>query len=109
MSIRCKDIVTVNVSLPAMPPYRPEYIVLRNKTLRQIRRVARQNLGVWIYPFCTGKVKDVPNYSGFQRRGKPEDSYILQPLYVGNLKPVDDAIREILTHAFGPNAIERRP
>lgn len=107
--IQLSKIVHIDAKAEPPKPPVPEFIVLRNKTLRQIRRVARENPGVWIYPFCTGKVKAVPNYCGFQRRGKPEDSHILRPFYVGNLRPVEDAIKGIVLHAFGPDAIERKP
>lgn len=108
MSIRCEKIVTVDVRIPPMPAYRAEYIVLRDCGIREVRRVARNNPGVFVFPFYTGAPEAVPSFSGFFFWGS-RYMYVVAPYYVGNLSPMEAAISEIIERCLGGDAVEMKP
>ena len=95
--------VTINASIPPMPKYITKYIVLRDKTCREVLGVARRNPGVFIAVFATKSVKECPDYNYLRRVAKHDPRYadVMQPLYVGNLKPVESTIEQIVASWFG--------
>ncbi len=108
--IPCTKIVNVNVTVRPEPFTWPvEYIILRDKTRKEVLAVARQNPRVFVFPFATGKVEDVPDYRWLKRTGDESRSYIVMPMYVGNLTPVEDAIQTIVKGSLGMDATERKP
>lgn len=107
--IPCTKIVHVNVTvLPEPYTWPVEYIILRDKTRKEVLAVARNNPRVFIFPFATGKVEDVPDYRWLKRSGDESRSYIVMPIYVGNLTPTEDAIQQIVKVSLGDNATERK-
>ena len=41
------------MNVAASEPYRPKYIVLRNKDRKEILACAKRNQGIWVLPFIT--------------------------------------------------------
>lgn len=104
--IEITRIVTVKAVLPAYQPYRAKYIILRDASRREVLDVARKHPGVFIFPFATGEPQDCPDYRWLKRTGDSSRDYIAMPLYIGNLRPIEQAISETIRVAIGPNAIE---
>lgn len=87
-------IVVVNATwVTSMPKLK--YAVVLNKTRKELLVAARANPDVFIVPFVTGPVKYVPDYRWLVRTGDARRSHILQPIYVGNLRPWREAVRQI--------------
>ena len=86
--------------------YVPRYMALRDKIRREVLAAARANPGVFVFPFATGRPEDAPDYRWLARRGQGWRDHIVRPIYVGNLRPVDQAISQIITLTLGSDAEE---
>jgi len=94
-------IVTVNVSLA--PRYKQKYAVLCDRTLEQIVAYAATNPGVFIFPFGTKQVLDVPDMRALMKPPLVDlyGDWIVKPMYIGNCRPIGDAIDRIIRASFG--------
>lgn len=93
----------VTVELPALnslPPYRPKFAILKDKSAREIVAFAKAHPHVFVFPFWTKGVEEMPNYRRMMRRPLTMEERIVQPMYIGNLDPIDEAIRQIIAHAL---------
>lgn len=108
--LQAEGIVYVNC---AVPPYewRPEYIILRDKTCNEVMATARRNPGVWIFPFATGAVEDAPDYRWIRKRRDPAYELVTAPWYLGNFarEDIEPLIRRIVVACLGASAMERTP
>jgi len=96
-------IVFVNAVVPPAPEHVHKYLVLRDKSCCEVMRIARENQGVWIFVFATKTAEACPDYRYLGRVARRDARYrlVVQPMYVGNLSPVEDAISEIVDRVLG--------
>ena len=101
--MKATKLVMVNVTLPSILKYVAKYIVLRNCSCREVMATARKNPDVWIFPFVTRTIGECPNYTWLGRTAKHDARYslVVQPLWIGNLKPVESAIEQIVARTLG--------
>lgn len=106
--MKATKLVTVNVTLSPMPKYVAKYIVLRNCSCREVMATARKNPNVWVFPFVTHTVGECPNYTWLGRMAKRDARYslVVRPLWIGNLKPVESAIEQIVVRTLGTDCEE---
>jgi hypothetical protein len=92
-------IIVVDVDVAALvprPPYRPKYAVLRDRPLWEVKDFARANPGVFVFPFYEHSIPDFSH----QFYGRDMD-HVVQPMYVGNVWPVDQAIEALVKYSLG--------
>jgi hypothetical protein len=92
-------IVTVDISTTSPPhKYVARYIVLRDRSCREVMKVARENQGVWVFVFATRTVAECPDYLYLRRMAKRDARYqlVVAPVYVGNFKPIEYAIMQVV-------------
>ena len=102
--------VVVDAQFKPPPRYVAKYAVLRDRSCREVMALARRNPDVWLFPFVTGAVEDCPNYRWLGRAARRDARYrlVVQPMYVGNLSPVEAAIEQVVANALGPDREEVR-
>lgn len=71
--------------------YITRFAVLCDRTKDELEHFAADHPGVFVFPFCTKSVEDVPDYNGLACRDAfasyLDSSHIVQPFYVGNIRP----------------------
>jgi hypothetical protein len=92
--------MVVQVVLPKIPPYRPKYAILLNKTRQEIVAFARTHPKCFVFPFVTGPESECPDYRWLRRKGDPIRQRILMPAYIGHLHPAEKAIEQIVSNAL---------
>lgn len=92
------QIITVDIGdmILSGSTYRPKYAVLMNRTRQQIVAFARAHPKVFVFPFVSLPPESCPDYRWLRRKDCAIRDHIVQPMDVGNLKPMDEAIRQII-------------
>jgi hypothetical protein len=79
------------------PPYRPQYAILRDKPRQEVVAFARKHPDCFVFPFVTGPVDHCPDYRWLFRKWDSIRMRIAKPIYVGNLEPMEEAMRQIVS------------
>lgn len=98
-----RRIVTVDVSKHLVFHSTIKYAILCDRTLEQIVAYAKANSNVYVFPFDTKRVEDVSDKSALMKRPLVDlyGDWIVQPMYIGNLRPIGDAIDVVIHAGFG--------
>src|SRR5277367_1877809 len=82
--------------IPELPPlnYKHQYAVLCDPTIERIEAFAAGHPKCFVFSFYTGAVDAVPDWSDVS------GDHVMKPWYVGNLKPVANAIQQIVLLAL---------
>ena len=78
------------------PQYRPQYAILRDRSRQEVVAFARKHPDCLVFPFVTGPIENCPDYRRLFRNWDHVRMRIAKPMYVGNLEPMEDAIRQIV-------------
>jgi hypothetical protein len=77
-----------------------KYAIFRDAPLDDIIAFAKENPEVFIFPFATKSVEEMHDYSKLRYYPWDLKMNILQRVYVGNLEPIESAIRQYVAAHF---------
>jgi hypothetical protein len=97
---RAKNLAPCSLCYPrANSVYRPKYAKLLNKSCDEVIGFARSHRDMFVFPFITLPVGECGDYNALKE--VDDLPHIAPPIYVGNLKPMDSAIRQIMENTLG--------
>lgn len=96
-----KKIVRVDASRLEIR-YSPKYAILCDRDLDQVVAYAAANPEVFIFPFATKGIAETADLSSLMDPPLVDQygDWIVEPIYIGNLRPISAAIELIVRHAF---------
>jgi hypothetical protein len=97
-----RKIVTVTPHVaPVYRPSPPSYAILINRSKAEVLAFAADHPECFVFPFVTLPPEEAPDYRRLYRKDDPRRDFIVQPMYVGNLRPQGSAIRQLVEYALG--------